>query len=322
MSDRTAPHPGVADTEMDREATEDSLKSDGFSATGMTKSDRLVEGLAIASGLSGVIVLIAFVLLLWWKGHGPTAEVDAAKTGQIGDFIGGVAGSLFALAAGLLFYLTLTLQRREFKNSLVELRLTRQALYKTAEHHEHTLAVMREEKEFNVCITAIKDLKADWEHLKIGLDRGTGLWIQTNHAWEQHYTPGHFFQHHGLHRQYSRDSNTYELTLLNYVVVADLVERTKWVVDSIANKDLATSERFYLAQLARPAVHDICSLMIPCFERVNKDITRLLADIARLSEHNTNSEVLNTHRSEYVVALLQKLQDAHVRLTSIKRAVQ
>ncbi|MFT6480485.1 MAG: hypothetical protein ACJAVP_003647 [Spirosomataceae bacterium] len=46
-------------------------------------------------------------------------------TGQVGDFIGGVVGSLWSLVSVILFYRALTLQREDLQNQRKELRLGR-----------------------------------------------------------------------------------------------------------------------------------------------------------------------------------------------------
>ena len=44
-------------------------------------------------------------------------EIDAAKIGQLGDFIGGIVGSLWALLGVIFFYVALTEQRQDFKTN-------------------------------------------------------------------------------------------------------------------------------------------------------------------------------------------------------------
>ncbi|MDX9750225.1 MAG: hypothetical protein RBT71_04005, partial [Flavobacteriales bacterium] len=132
----------------------------------LTPFERGIQVVAFVAAGIGLLAMVGYLALLWAKGFRVNSNIDPQVTAFVGDFIGGVAGALFALAATLLFYLALTLQRREFQNSLHELRISSKALTATEKHHEKTLEVMRQEKEFNVCMAAIKDLEEDWVGLR------------------------------------------------------------------------------------------------------------------------------------------------------------
>lgn len=75
----------------------------------------------------GVILFIIGIVLFLWSDFPDSlsAPIKADKIGQFGDFIGGVVGSLWALAGVILFYKALHLQRREFKLQRAEFRLQR-----------------------------------------------------------------------------------------------------------------------------------------------------------------------------------------------------
>lgn len=74
----------------------------------------------------GLIILIIFLFLLSKEytilGLNPIL-VD--KTGQVGDFIGGIVGTIWSLASFLLFYLALKFQSKEIQNQKEELNLQR-----------------------------------------------------------------------------------------------------------------------------------------------------------------------------------------------------
>lgn len=60
------------------------------------------------------LIAIGLVFFLWKElGNIRNDEVDAAKIGQFGDFIGGVVGSLWALAGFVLFYVALNKQKED-----------------------------------------------------------------------------------------------------------------------------------------------------------------------------------------------------------------
>jgi len=75
--------------------------------------------------LVGVIVMIIFYERIW---HHFSIVSDKEKlsmdiTGQVGDFIGGVVGTLFSLVGVLLLFITLRDQRESFKKERFEQRL-------------------------------------------------------------------------------------------------------------------------------------------------------------------------------------------------------
>lgn len=71
-----------------------------------------------------IIVTLAGILTMFYyfKWTSPihfnfSKEIDISKASKVGDFIGGVVGTLFALVGIFLLYETLRLQRREFEES-------------------------------------------------------------------------------------------------------------------------------------------------------------------------------------------------------------
>lgn len=132
----------------------------------LSLAERLFQFLAYAAVIAGLGVLVLFAVKLWSEGYWADGQLSLTNSGTVGDFIGGVAGSLFALAGVLLFYVALSLQRKEFRNSLQELRITSQALKDTEKHHRDTLQLMREEKEFGVCHVAVEGLIKDLNDLQ------------------------------------------------------------------------------------------------------------------------------------------------------------
>ena len=110
-------------------------------------NDRL-ESIAIGILITGLFIIIYFSVRMVFDEMLPWgSDVEYDKTGQIGDFIGGVVGSLWALVGVLLFYRALMLQRdalttqnnaldnqqEELKLQREELKLQREELRKTRE---------------------------------------------------------------------------------------------------------------------------------------------------------------------------------------------
>lgn len=82
----------------------------------------VLKSFAIAFAAGGFIVLIVFLFKLkseytiWGE-----STLDMTKTGQTGDFVGGLVGSIWSFAGVLLFFLSLKLQREEFELQRKEL---------------------------------------------------------------------------------------------------------------------------------------------------------------------------------------------------------
>jgi hypothetical protein len=84
---------------------------------------------------AGLITLFTSVFLFLWQDYqlNFSLKIDSEKIAQFGDFIGGVSGSIWALAGVLLFYKALTEQRTDFKNNKESLDLQAKALLEQIE---------------------------------------------------------------------------------------------------------------------------------------------------------------------------------------------
>lgn len=74
----------------------------------------LVGGLFFVIYIYGLLKSDYFIL-------GEIQDKDIERTGQIGDFFGGIVGSIWALAGVLLYFSALKLQRKEIKNQIDEM---------------------------------------------------------------------------------------------------------------------------------------------------------------------------------------------------------
>jgi len=86
---------------------------------------RFLIGLAFFSILVGSVIFFAYLLRLTSGYSILSGKIDIEKTGQFGDFIGGVVGSIWSLTGVLLFFATLRLQSREFKENRIHFQLSR-----------------------------------------------------------------------------------------------------------------------------------------------------------------------------------------------------
>ena len=81
--------------------------------------------LVVAGFVVIIGAIIAFVFFSRWSF---SRTIDEAIVGQFGDFVGGVVGTLFALAGVVLYYVALTEQRKDLKINHDNLLLQTDAL--------------------------------------------------------------------------------------------------------------------------------------------------------------------------------------------------
>lgn len=86
----------------------------------------LSEKAALISIGIGLIIFLISIFLFLYKGswnYSSEYDIDEAKIGQYGDFIGGIIGSLFSLVGVILFYVALKDQRKDFATSQKTLKV-------------------------------------------------------------------------------------------------------------------------------------------------------------------------------------------------------
>jgi hypothetical protein len=92
------------------------------------KDNVAINLLIIFAFLSVAIGLAVFVIFLLKLSNEYTiygTGIEIEKTGQVGDFVGGVVGAVWSLTGVLLFYAALHLQRKELKDNRLQFQLNR-----------------------------------------------------------------------------------------------------------------------------------------------------------------------------------------------------
>mgnify|MGYP002780788429 CR=1 FL=1 len=88
------------------------------------------EKLSLYIIIGGFFLSLFAVVVFLWKDFNFSLHypIRAEKFGQLGDFIGGIVGTFWALAGVILFYIALTEQRKDFKTNQQVLNLQVKAL--------------------------------------------------------------------------------------------------------------------------------------------------------------------------------------------------
>lgn len=94
-----------------------------YSKVSNTMFSRHTSFWTIVLGLS--LIIISIIVFSWSESFSTSDPIKSEKIGQLGDFIGGIVGSIWALSGVILFYVALTLQRKEFQLQRRELKETR-----------------------------------------------------------------------------------------------------------------------------------------------------------------------------------------------------
>jgi hypothetical protein len=93
---------------------------------GILKKETVISTVIFTGLITAITIIFAFA---WNESFFQSEQaVNSEKLAQLGDFIGGVVGSLWALAGVFLFYKALTEQRIDFKNNKDTLELQVSAL--------------------------------------------------------------------------------------------------------------------------------------------------------------------------------------------------
>jgi len=111
--------------------------------------EAILKYTSIGSLVIGLFLIVYYSVRLWnndYRFWGTLTSDNIATTGQVGDFIGGVVGAIWALTGVLLFYRALTLQRQELENQILELRETRE-VFRTQQFENIFFNLIRTQQE-------------------------------------------------------------------------------------------------------------------------------------------------------------------------------
>lgn len=105
--------------------------------TNYSTLDKFLVAFSLLLGIIGIIILVSFIVQLnsEYTILGEN-KLSLTETAQVGDFVGGMIGSLWTLSSIVLFYLAIRLQTKELSNSISELRIQTSTLKDQKEEFE------------------------------------------------------------------------------------------------------------------------------------------------------------------------------------------
>ena len=139
-----------------------------------------------------ILFIIGIGLFLYKESLNIDTQVNAEKIAQLGDFIGGIVGSLWSLAGVILFYVALTEQRKDiqinrdalnaqvsaFNQQIQEFELQRTELTETRkvfEEQSETLKIQRFENTFFQLLTLHHELVDKLNFSKVSVHRNVAM---------------------------------------------------------------------------------------------------------------------------------------------------
>lgn len=241
---------------------------------------------------------VALLLLSWlsletWHTYHGDFLTFSDAIGSIGNVMAGLAGTLFAFASSVLFFVALMIQLRDHRQSLEEMKLA------TA-NHKDALGIAREEKEFNVCLEAYGDLLDDIYDFNVLDQKGAMGLSDVISKWIILYNTGPGFNT-GIIENYISGYAEGSLPLQRYNDVESILLRIRWLISAIQRKRLSNDDREYLHVLAQ-------QLIIEVNGAIDERLDRLMMNMATLAAHDKiqsadKSGAVHGHKNQWVMRL-------------------
>jgi hypothetical protein len=268
------------------------------------------RGLLITSGVFGVVALVfmGYLIYEWYVTYYHDFLTFGEAIGPIGGLMSGLVGSLFAFAGSILFFVALMVQLREHRQSITELE-------KTTTNHRQALRITRQEKEFNICLQAAKDVILEYQEFKAHDIKGPEAIAQLTNKWYQCLTDDMLSWNARRQTQYFLQRQYPDTVFFGFQQLYDLNLRMYWTFRAINNKKIASDDMAYLNTLIMPTIKALCSAQDPGLVRT----MARLDELAALSNEKLDRFKLNTEVLGYYKADLQTLYD--VRSSKVMKAM-
>jgi uncharacterized membrane protein len=255
----------------------------------------------------GLLALVAMLSLVYGDFYGDFLTFNGAL-GAVGASLGAIATTFAAIGSALLFVVSLRVQARELRHSIEELKSSVEAQKDAANSHKSALTLAKQEKEFNVCLSAIESTIAEVQNFNYsgsrgarGIDAALGAWY-------------HSISDVGLESAIMAEWTPFR-SLINpddvfnsYDNLDALNIRMYWVLNSLREKELAADDKRYLY-----------SLIDPVIKQVGKAQVRLGSILERFDELSRETDEI-LHRKG-IVREVWKCYRGHIQALYDRRQV-
>jgi hypothetical protein len=174
------------------------------------------------------------------------------------DWWGNVAGPLFSLASGFLFFVALRMQMREHRHAIEEMK-------QNNVNHAELLLVAKQEKEFNVLLSAHQDVKAHLDSIRHGITVGLQALREITQAWMKRFDQRELESQDGFRNHFRDGSFQVDEVLPNHRSIQALVLKCYWIFHSVCprteggppTKELDPRDCALIFTLIMPTIADI-----------------------------------------------------------------
>lgn len=187
-----------------------------------------------------------------------------------------IAGPLFALSSGFLFVLALRVQLREHRQAIDEME-------QANVNHSELARIAKQEKEFNVCLAAIEEVRSHLSGLRYGPYHGLGALHEITRVWRNHLSEANLNNGGWTHSQLKGPSYPIDAILPQTEAIISLRVKLYWILDSAMptsphRKDLDERDARFIRALIIPMIKDVSAAIdvgvLGCYEFLGNLLAR------------------------------------------------
>jgi hypothetical protein len=193
-----------------------------------------------------------------------------------------IAGPLFTLSSGLLFVVALLLQNRGNKET------------------RKMVLLSVEEKEFNVCLVAIKELREQIEGLQpIGQNEGVGAIQDRTDKWVRLLNEYDLINDPVLAAKVNANPMRIDEVQPDYRLIEVLLVKAYWVRDAVVRKKLSAVDRQYLSTMSLPLFISVHTATVGNLLTVVATLDNVLAYEPQPLPSAINYKMLRAYRANF-----------------------
>lgn len=220
----------------------------------------------------GFLVLVAMLSTIYGDFIGDFLTFDGALE-AVGASLGAAATTFAAIGSALLFVVSLRVQARELRHSIAELKSSVEAQKDAAESHRTSLALAKQEKEFNVCLQAVQRVETEWRAFSIRPYSGSAAIAVVIRRWSEKLESKNLIESGHSGSSPFAELRNVEDVFAGFRELNQLNRQMYWTLHSIEAKELDPDDRRYLS-----------SQIVSIIEHVAKAQVGLSAVIERIDE--------------------------------------